>query len=86
MIGAILKKGHLIYCGSVEDLRKDYPQPSLEKVYLSVLLRIEGRLDVRLKVIKKLVDINTLYSSQEENLVYLREAHSKNPGKSKCFR
>ncbi|VNM69273.1 ABC transporter membrane protein [Streptococcus pneumoniae] len=36
---------------------------------------------MRLKVIKKLVDINILYSSQEANLANLR-----NWKKSKCFR
>ncbi|VKE78000.1 ABC transporter ATP-binding protein [Streptococcus pneumoniae] len=38
---AILKKGHLIYCGSVEDLRKDYPDQSLESIYLSLAGRKE---------------------------------------------
>ncbi|BDS51892.1 hypothetical protein PC0003_07580 [Streptococcus pneumoniae] len=38
---AILKKGHLIYCGSVEDLRKDYPAQSLESIYLSLAGRKE---------------------------------------------
>lgn len=36
---------------------------------------------MRLKVIKKLVDINILYSSQEANLANLRKKQSKNPGK-----
>ncbi|MFR6967813.1 hypothetical protein ACLVQU_10485, partial [Streptococcus pneumoniae] len=36
---------------------------------------------MRLKVIKKLVDINILYSSQEANLVNLRKKQAKNPGK-----
>ena len=34
-----------------------------------------------LKVIKKLVDINILYSSQEANLANLRKKQAKNPGK-----
>lgn len=38
---AILKKGHLIYCGSVEDLRKDHPDQSLESIYLSLAGRKE---------------------------------------------
>ena len=36
---------------------------------------------MRLKVIKKLVDINILYSSQEANLANLRKKQAKNPGK-----
>ena len=36
---------------------------------------------MRLTVIKKLVDINILYSSQEANLANLRKKQSKNPGK-----
>ena len=36
---------------------------------------------MRLKVIKKLVDINILYSSQEANLANLRKKQDKNPGK-----
>ena len=36
---------------------------------------------MRLKVIKKLVDINILYSSQEVNLANLRKKQAKNPGK-----
>lgn len=36
---------------------------------------------MRLKVIKKLVDINILYSSQEANLAKLRKKQAKNPGK-----
>jgi len=36
---------------------------------------------MRLKVIKKLVDINILYSSQEANLTNLRKKQAKNPGK-----
>ena len=36
---------------------------------------------MRLKVIKKLVDINILYSSQEVNLANLRKKQTKNPGK-----
>lgn len=36
---------------------------------------------MRLKVIKKLVDINILYSSQEANLANLRKKQVKNPGK-----
>jgi len=35
---------------------------------------------MRLKVIKKLVDINILYSSQEANLANLRKKQAKNPG------
>ncbi|HEU1167619.1 TPA: ABC transporter ATP-binding protein [Streptococcus pneumoniae] len=38
---AILKKGHLIYCGKVEDLRKDHPDQSLESIYLSLAGRKE---------------------------------------------
>ncbi|HEW2484052.1 TPA: ABC transporter ATP-binding protein, partial [Streptococcus pneumoniae] len=38
---AILKKGHLIYCGSVENLRKDHPDQSLESIYLSLAGRKE---------------------------------------------
>ena len=36
---------------------------------------------MRLKVIKKLVDINILYSSKEANLANLRKKQAKNPGK-----
>lgn len=36
---------------------------------------------MRLKVIKKLVDINILYSSQEANLANLRKKQAKNPDK-----
>ena len=36
---------------------------------------------MRLKVIKKLVDVNILYSSQEANLANLRKKQAKNPGK-----
>ena len=36
---------------------------------------------MRLKVIKKLVDINILYSYQEANLANLRKKQAKNPGK-----
>ena len=36
---------------------------------------------MRLKVIKKLVDINILYSSKETNLANLRKKQAKNPGK-----
>lgn len=36
---------------------------------------------MRLKVIKKLVDINILYSSKEVNLANLRKKQAKNPGK-----
>lgn len=36
---------------------------------------------MRLKVIKKLVDINILYSFQEANLANLRKKQAKNPGK-----
>lgn len=36
---------------------------------------------MRLKVIRKLVDINILYSSQEANLANLRKKQAKNPGK-----
>ena len=36
---------------------------------------------MRLKVIKKLVDINILYSSQDANLANLRKKQAKNPGK-----
>ncbi len=36
---------------------------------------------MRLKVIKKLVDINILYSSKEANLANLRKKQVKNPGK-----
>ena len=36
---------------------------------------------MRFKVIKKLVDINILYSSQEANLANLRKKQAKNPGK-----
>ena len=36
---------------------------------------------MRLKVIKKLVGINILYSSQEANLANLRKKQAKNPGK-----
>ena len=36
---------------------------------------------MRLKVIKKLVDINILYSSQGANLANLRKKQAKNPGK-----
>ncbi len=36
---------------------------------------------MRLKVIKKLVDINIIYSSQEANLAKLRKKQAKNPGK-----
>lgn len=36
---------------------------------------------MRLKVIKKLVDINILYSSQEANLANLRKKQAKNTGK-----
>lgn len=36
---------------------------------------------MRLKIIKKLVDINILYSSQEANLANLRKKQAKNPGK-----
>lgn len=36
---------------------------------------------MRLKVIKKLVDINILYSSKESNLANLRKKQAKNPGK-----
>ena len=36
---------------------------------------------MRLKVIKKLVDINILYSSQEANLANLRKKQAKNPAK-----
>ena len=36
---------------------------------------------MRLKVIKKLVDINILYSSQEANLANLRKKQAKNPGR-----
>ena len=36
---------------------------------------------MRLKVIKKLVDINILYSSQEANLANLRKKQANNPGK-----
>ena len=36
---------------------------------------------MHLKVIKKLVDINILYSSQEVNLANLRKKQAKNPGK-----
>ena len=36
---------------------------------------------MRLKVIKNLVDINILYSSQEANLANLRKKQAKNPGK-----
>ena len=36
---------------------------------------------MRLKAIKKLVDINILYSSQEANLANLRKKQAKNPGK-----
>lgn len=38
---AILKKGHLIDCGKVEDLRKDNPDQSLESIYLSLAGRKE---------------------------------------------
>lgn len=38
---AILKKGHLIYCGSVENLRKDHPDQFLESIYLSLAGRKE---------------------------------------------
>ncbi|EDK70980.1 ABC transporter, ATP-binding protein [Streptococcus pneumoniae SP19-BS75] len=31
----------MIYCGSVEDLRKDYPAQSLESIYLSLAGRKE---------------------------------------------
>ncbi len=42
---------------------------------------------MRLKVIKKLVDINILYSSQEANLANLRKKQAKKYWKkSKCFR
>ena len=36
---------------------------------------------MRLKVIKKLVDINILYSSKEANLANLRKKQAKNPDK-----
>ena len=36
---------------------------------------------MRLKVIKKLVDINILYSSNETNLANLRKKQAKNPDK-----
>ena len=36
---------------------------------------------MRFKVIKKLVDINILYSSKEANLANLRKKQAKNPGK-----
>lgn len=36
---------------------------------------------MRLKIIKKLVDINILYSSKEANLANLRKKQAKNPGK-----
>ena len=36
---------------------------------------------MRLKVIKKVVDINILYSSKEANLANLRKKQAKNPGK-----
>lgn len=41
MIGLLFEKGHLIYCGSVEDLRKDHPDQSLESIYLSLAGRKE---------------------------------------------
>lgn len=77
---AILKKGHLIYCGKVEDLRRDNPDQSLESIYLTLLVE-KRRFQMRLKVIKKLVDINILYSSQEANLANLRKKQAKNTGK-----
>ena len=40
---------------------------------------------MRLKVIKKLVDINILYSSQEANLANLRKKQAKNPEKKVNF-
>ena len=41
VIGLQSEKGHLIYCGSVEDLRKDHPDQSLESIYLSLAGRKE---------------------------------------------
>lgn len=39
---AILKKGELIYIGTIEDLKEVHPEQSLERIYLDVAGRKEG--------------------------------------------